>query len=76
MNNTMKALVIITLFILGIVGYFKYSYPDYTYRYRMMVEVDIVKGTTENYDRFIHKNGWEESFIDHLHFECERRRRI
>jgi len=40
----MKALGIWILLVVGIVAYYKYSYPSYTYRYKMTVEVDTPDG--------------------------------
>lgn len=36
--------------------------------------LDLLKGTTENFDRFVHKNGWEDRFTEHLNVELKKRK--
>ncbi len=40
----MKILGILIILIAAMVGYYKLAYPDYTYRYRMTVEIDTPDG--------------------------------
>jgi hypothetical protein len=36
--------------------------------------IDLLKGTSESFDRFVHADGWEERFLDHMKTELDRRK--
>lgn len=35
--------------------------------------IDLIKGTSEKFDRFIHTEDWEDRFLDHMRTELEQR---
>ena len=37
--------------------------------------LDLLRGTTENYDRFVHTEGWEDRFLTHMEKELAKRGR-
>lgn len=37
--------------------------------------IDLLRGTSEKFDRFIHTDGWEDRFLDHVRAEQEKRQR-
>ena len=47
------------------------SWRDVSKRSRL----DLLRGTSENFDRFVHTDGWEDRFLDHMRSEQEKRER-
>lgn len=37
--------------------------------------LDLLKGTSQNFDRFVHSEGWKERFLEHLDMELDARKR-
>ncbi|MGE0290437.1 MAG: hypothetical protein AB7F35_25475 [Acetobacteraceae bacterium] len=38
--------------------------------------LDLLKGTTKNFDRFPHRDGWEDRFIEHMRMELRKRKGV
>jgi hypothetical protein len=36
--------------------------------------IDLLRGTSERFDRFVHTEGWEERFLSHMQNEMDRRK--
>jgi hypothetical protein len=36
--------------------------------------IDLLKGTSEKFDRFVHTDGWGDRFLDHIKWEIDRRK--
>ncbi len=36
--------------------------------------IDLLKGTSERFDRFVHTDGWQDRFLDHIRLEQEKRK--
>lgn len=36
--------------------------------------IDLIKGTSERFDRFVHTEGWDDRFLDHIRTELDKRK--
>jgi hypothetical protein len=37
--------------------------------------LDLLRGTTKAFDRFVHADGWKDRFLDHMGAELKKRGR-